>query len=143
MSGFTPISALVGGGLIGLAVALFLASSGRATGISGILGGLVPPSVGSTAWRVLFLVGLVAGVGIYRLAGGPLTDIQITPSQGLLVAGGLLVGVGTQVGAGCTSGHGVCGIGRVSPRSIVATIVFMVTAGITVFIVRHMIGGAG
>ncbi len=141
MTGFTPVDALIGGGLIGLAVALLLAANGRVTGISGIVGGLIRPDKQGTAWRWVFLTGLVAGVALYRLAGGPLTDIEITTSPGILIAGGVLVGFGTQIGAGCTSGHGVCGIGRLSPRSMVATMVFMATAAIVVFAVRHGLGG--
>jgi len=141
MTGFTPIEALIGGTLIGLSVFIFLAASGRVTGISGIFGGLIPPTGGGFSWRLAFIVGLVGGVVLYRLAGGPLTDIQITPSMPVLVVGGLLVGFGARLGSGCTSGHAICGIGRLSLRSTVATIVFMAAAIATVFVVRHMAGG--
>ena len=141
MSGFTPVAALIGGGLIGIAVTILLVGGGRVAGISGILGGLVPPA-GGAAWRLVFLAGLIGGVAAYRAAGGPLTEIQLTADPVLLIAGGLIVGVGTQIGAGCTSGHGVCGIGRLSPWSIVATLGFMAAAGVTVFVARHVMGGA-
>lgn len=140
MENFTPISALIGGALIGVSAGLLLWLNGRIAGISGIAGGLLSPSKGEIGWRALFLVGLVGGVAIYRLAGGGLQSIDITSSIPLLLAGGLLVGLGTGIGGGCTSGHGVCGMARLSPRSIVATVVFLAVAGVTVFVTRHVIG---
>jgi len=140
MENFTPYSALAGGALIGASSALLLWLTGRIAGISGILGGLLSPSSGEVAWRVLFLAGLVIGAVLYRAGGGPLVDITITPSTPLLVVGGLLVGFGTALGRGCTSGHGICGLARLSPRSLAATLVFMASAAVTVFVVRHLVG---
>ena len=140
---FTPISALIGGALIGAAAVLLFLLNGRIAGVSGIAGRLLAPEIrqrrDDIAWRVLFLVGLVIGAGLYNL-WTPVA-IHINASVGLLTIAGLLVGFGTQLGGGCTSGHGICGIARLSPRSIVATVVFMVSAMITVFIMRHVVGG--
>lgn len=142
MENFTPVSALAGGLLIGVSAALLLWLNGRIAGISGIAGGLISGAASDRAWRALFLIGLIGGVALYRLAGGPLEEIELTPSLPLLAAGGLLVGIGTRIGGGCTSGHGVCGLGRLSPRSIAATVTFIVAAGATVFVVRHILGGS-
>jgi hypothetical protein len=136
---FTPVSALMGGALIGAAATMLLLLNGRIAGISGIAGGLVPPVRGDIAWRLLFVAGLVIGAGLYRLAD-PASTIAIESPTPVLVLAGLLVGVGTQLGRGCTSGHGVCGLARLSPRSLVATVVFMLVAGVTVYVVRHVIG---
>jgi len=140
---FTPLSALLGGALIGAAAVLLLLFNGRIAGVSGIAGRLLDADIhrrrDEVAWRVLFLVGLMIGAGAYDL-WRPVT-IQIEDSVGLLTLAGLLVGFGTQLGSGCTSGHGVCGIARLSPRSIAATLVFMASAMITVFIMRHVVGG--
>ena len=138
MSNFTPLSALAGGLLIGMSVAGMLWFSGRVTGISGIFGGLIAAPNAETVWRAMFVVGLVIGVGLYRAGGGPLMDIEITNAMPLLVAGGLLVGFGARFGSGCTSGHAICGIARWSHRSLVATIVFMAIAALTVYAVRHL-----
>ncbi|MBT4769982.1 MAG: YeeE/YedE family protein [Rhodospirillaceae bacterium] len=140
MENFTPYSALAGGALIGASSALLLWLTGRIAGISGILGGLLSLSGGGLAWRVLFLAGLVIGTVLYRVGGGPLTDITITSSTPLLIVGGLLVGFGTALGRGCTSGHGICGLARLSPRSLAATLVFMASAAVTVFVARHLVG---
>ncbi|NQU72004.1 MAG: YeeE/YedE family protein [Rhodospirillales bacterium] len=140
MENFSPISALIGGALIGVSASLLLWLNGRIAGISGIAGGLLSPSKGEMTWRALFLIGLVGGVAIYRLAGGELQSIQINGSIPLLLIGGLLVGLGTGIGGGCTSGHGVCGMARLSPRSIVATVVFLGVAAGTVFVTRHLLG---
>jgi uncharacterized membrane protein YedE/YeeE len=134
---FTPVSAIVGGALIGLAATLLLWLNGRIAGISGILGGIVDPAPGDLAWRVLFLLGLVLGAGAHALVWP--VAVEIDAALPLLVLGGLLVGFGTQLGSGCTSGHGVCGIARLSPRSIVATLVFMLAAGVTVYVMRHVL----
>jgi len=142
MAGFTPYSALIGGALIGLAAALLLWLNGRIAGVSGIAAGLIAPARGELAWRAAFVLGLVTGAAVYRLAGGPLEAIAITPSWPVLVAGGLLVGFGTRIGNGCTSGHGVCGLARLSLRSLAATTVFLGFGIATVFVVRHVIGGA-
>ncbi len=136
---FTPWASLGGGVLIGLAAALFVLLNGRIAGISGVLGGLLNPTRGDIAWRVAFIAGIVAAPLVYLLfAAWP--TVQIDASYGALVAAGLLVGVGTRYGAGCTSGHGVCGLSRLSPRSLVATLVFMAAGFGTVFVVRHLLG---
>ena len=140
MSAFTPVSALIGGLLIGGSAALFLILNGRVAGISGILGGLLQPTRADVGWRLAFLAGLLLAPLIYMAAGGAVPRIEIDAHAGLLVVAGLLVGVGTRLGAGCTSGHGVCGIGRGSPRSIAATVVFMATAVVTLFVTRHLMG---
>jgi uncharacterized protein len=140
MENFTPVSALAGGAMIGLSAALFLVLNGRIAGISGILGGLMQPARSEIGWRVAFLAGLFAAPALYVAIGGSLPPVSVTPSLGLLVLAGVITGFGTRLGAGCTSGHGVCGIGRASPRSLAATAVFMATAILTVFIVRHGLG---
>jgi uncharacterized membrane protein YedE/YeeE len=141
MTEFTPVSGFVGGLLIGAASVLLLWTIGRIAGISGILGGVVDAGTADMAWRLAFLVGLVLGPLVTAAAMGRAVSISLTASVPLLFAAGLMVGVGTRLGSGCTSGHGVCGIARLSPRSIAATAVFIVTAGLTVFVVRHVIGG--
>ncbi|MBR9829919.1 MAG: YeeE/YedE family protein [Oceanospirillales bacterium] len=141
---FTPLPALAGGALIGLAAAFLLYTKGRIAGISGIAGGVIyPESKDDLAWRTVFVVGLVLGGLIYQASGlgAGVEHIQAVASQPLLIAGGLLVGVGTQIGSGCTSGHGICGLARRSPRSLVATLCFMASAIVTVFITRHLLGG--
>ena len=140
MSAFTPVSALIGGLLIGTSAALFLILSGRVAGISGILGGLLQPARNDVGWRLAFLAGLLLAPLVYIGAAGALPRVEIVAPTGLLVVAGLLVGMGTRLGAGCTSGHGVCGIGRGSPRSIAATAIFMTTAVATLFIARHIAG---
>ena len=141
MDNFTPFSALAGGSLIGLAAALLLLINGRIAGVSGILGGVVGARVGEGAWRVAFIVGLVLSPIVYAASGVTLARISIDHSFGALIIAGLLVGFGTRLGSGCTSGHGVCGLGRGSRRSLVATAVFIGTAILIVFISRHVIGG--
>lgn len=141
MENFTPWTALAGGALIGLSAVILLALNGRLAGVSGIMGGLLPPVRGDALWRVLFLVGLVAGALAWRYLAADGHTIALDTTLPMLIAGGLLVGFGTRLGSGCTSGHGICGIGRLSPRSIAATMIFMVAAGITVFVVRHVVGG--
>ena len=135
---FAPWTSLAGGLLIGTAAAMFLLLNGRIAGISGILGGLLRPRVGDIGWRVAFLAGLVLAPLLYQLAA-PLPAVQIDADTALLVLAGLLVGIGTRYGSGCTSGHGVCGLSRLSPRSMVATAAFMAAGFATVFIVRHLI----
>ena len=139
MENFTPISGLVGGLLIGLAAALLLLLNGRISGISGIVGGLLAPKSSDAGWRVVFVVGLLLGAFIYMLATGGAIPVTMQASVPVLVAAGLLVGFGTRLGSGCTSGHGVCGIARLSKRSIVATSVFFGVAMLTVFLTRHVI----
>jgi uncharacterized membrane protein YedE/YeeE len=140
--GFTPLAGLLGGALIGLASAALLLANGRIAGVSGILGRCFLPERGDIAWRLAFLAGLPLGAALATRLAGDVHGFAITGSPVLLVAGGLLVGFGTQLGSGCTSGHGVCGIARGSRRSIVATLVFMATGAITVFVMRHVLGGA-
>lgn len=140
MENFTPVSAIAGGLLIGVAATLMLLVYGRIAGISGILGGILFPLQGETLWRVIFLVGLVAGAAVYPLISA--TSVQWTAQTGSIgmVIAGLLVGFGTRMGSGCTSGHAICGIARISKRSFAATGVFMVTAVITVYVLRHLSG---
>ena len=134
---FTPWSALMGGMLIGLAAAMFALLNGRIAGISGVLGGLLKPTRGDVGWRVAFIGGLVVAPLVYGLFAA-LPAVQIDASYLALVVAGLLVGVGTRYGAGCTSGHGVCGLSRLSPRSLVATLTFMASGFVTVFVLRHL-----
>lgn len=137
---FTPWSALSGGVLIGLAAALFLLVNGRIAGISGIVGGLLTPARGDIAWRVAFVAGMVAAP-LAWLAVTTLPSIRIDAGYPMLIAAGLIVGISTRYGAGCTSGHGVCGISRLSPRSLLATVAFMATGFGTVYVLRHVFGG--
>ena len=134
---FTPLSSLSGGLLIGLAAAVFVLFSGRIAGISGIIGGLFRPTRGDVAWRSAFLLGLLAAPWLYQTVA-PMPEIRIDAGSGTLIIAGLLVGIGTRYGSGCTSGHGVCGISRLSPRSLVATAAFMLAGFLTVFIIRHL-----
>ena len=138
-SHFTPLAALAGGALIGLAAAMFALLNGRIAGISGVLGGLLAPTRGDSAWRIAFVLGLV-GAPLAYLLFAALPRPQIDAGYGMLVLAGLLVGVGTRYGAGCTSGHGVCGLSRLSPRSLVATAAFMGAGFVTVFVMRHLLG---
>ena len=136
---FTPGQSLAGGLLIGIASAMFVLLNGRIAGISGILGGLLRPVSGDIGWRIAFIGGLLAAPLAYGLVA-PLPSVRIDADTASLVVAGLLVGVGTRYGSGCTSGHGVCGVSRLSPRSLIATAAFMLTGFATVFIVRHLIG---
>jgi uncharacterized membrane protein YedE/YeeE len=138
MSEFNLTGGFVGGSLIGLAAVLLLAINGRIAGVSGILGGfLVPAAQGERAWRAAFIVGLIAGAALYGVLRGGL-PIELQTRGATLVIGGLLVGIGTRLGSGCTSGHGVCGLARRSPRSLIATLTFMATAISTVYVIRHI-----
>jgi uncharacterized membrane protein YedE/YeeE len=140
MENFTPIPAFAGGMLIGLSAALLLLFNGRIAGISGILSGVFTLTAGDRAWRLMFLSGiLIAGFAYQLLLPGSFSDRPDFPAY-LLLAGGFIVGFGTRMGGGCTSGHGVCGIGRLSKRSFVATVVFMCAGGISVYVTRHIIG---
>ena len=132
---FSPVSAVLGGCLIGLAAAAFILAHGRIMGVSGILGGLVRPLKSDWAWRIRFLAGLIAAPLLARFAG-VLPEARLGSSLGVLIIGGLLVGFGTSLGSGCTSGHGVCGIARLSPRSITATLTFMAFGMATVWAIR-------
>ncbi len=140
---FTPWTALAGGGLIGLAAVWLMLAVGRIAGISGIVGGLLGPRAGDVGWRIAFIVGLMVAPWAYR-AVAVVPEAQIDASTAMLIAAGLLVGFGTRLGSGCTSGHGVCGLSRRSWRSLVATLCFMATGFLTVFVVRHVlnVGGA-
>ena len=135
---FTPGSALAGGLLIGLAAAWLILVDGRVLGAAGVLGGLAPPRAGDWGWRVALLAGLVAA----SLVAQPLFHTAapvIEANTATLILGGLMVGFGTRLGAGCTSGHGVCGLARLSSRSLAATATFMATGFLTVFVVRHLV----
>ena len=136
---FTPWTSLAGGLLIGLSAALFLLFNGRFAGISGIVGGLLKPARGDIAWRIAFAAGLVIAPLAYALAA-PLPQVHVEASYPVLVIAGLLVGIGTRYGSGCTSGHGICGLSRRSPRSLMATVAFMFAGFVTVYIARHLIG---
>jgi uncharacterized membrane protein YedE/YeeE len=137
---FTPLSATIGGALIGLAAVLLMASEGRIAGISGIVGRLFPPYAGADApGAAAFLLGLIAAPLAYDAAAVPFTQ-TVSSDVGLMAAAGLLVGFGATLGGGCTSGHGVCGLARLSFRSLVATATFMAAGFVTVFVLRHMIG---
>jgi uncharacterized protein len=140
MHHFTPLSGLIGGALIGLASAALMLSAGRLAGVSGILGGLLT-TASDRGWRLAFIVGLIAAALIGPLFGTPTAAHLSSSNLVLYAAAGLLVGFGSRMGNGCTSGHGVCGFARVSTRSIMATVVFMATAFVTVALVRHGIGG--
>ena len=133
---YTPGAAIAGGALIGLAAAIFVLFNGRIAGISGILGGLLRPVAGDIGWRVAFVAGLLAAPFVWRLFAAVPTP-HIDAGTGALVLSGLLVGVGTRFGGGCTSGHGVCGISRLSPRSLAATATFLAAGFVTVYVLRH------
>jgi uncharacterized membrane protein YedE/YeeE len=136
---FTPWSSLAGGVLIGIAAAMFVLLNGRIAGISGVLGGLLRPVSGDVGWRLAFVGGLVVAPLVW-LVFGPWPAPRIDAGWPALVVAGLLVGLGTRYGAGCTSGHGVCGLSRFSPRSLAATVAFMAAGFVTVFAVRHLLG---
>ena len=144
---FTPWSALAGGALIGLAAAMFVLLLGRIAGISGIVGVLLgalfgkssPKAEGGVGWRAAFLIGMVGAPLVYAVFA-TLPPLQIDAGYGTLVLAGLLVGIGTRYGSGCTSGHGVCGLARLSPRSLAATLAFMSAGFATVFVLRHVFG---
>jgi uncharacterized protein len=140
MTAFTPVLAAIGGALIGLAAVLLMVLTGRLAGISGILGGLLSGS-GDRAWRLAFILGLIMAPLLGTLVGFPLWPPAMPTSWVIVIAAGLLVGFGTRLASGCTSGHGVCGIARLSIRSIAATAVFMGTAVVVVAFTRHVLGG--
>lgn len=141
MAAFDPVSALLGGALIGIASVLLMALNGRTAGVSGILGGLPQAAAGDKLWRSAFVAGLIFAPIVASLLSEPLLEPQMPASWLLIVISGLMVGFGARLGGGCTSGHGICGIARLSKRSIAATVVFMASAAITVAIVRHGLGG--
>lgn len=136
---FTPVSAFVGGTVIGLATALLLLLAGRIAGISGIVGGLIELRKGDIAWRAAFISGLLLAPWLWRWFG-ELPPVRIETGDALLALAGLAVGIGTRYGSGCTSGHGVCGLSRLSPRSMVATLLFMAMGMAVVYVIRHSLG---
>jgi uncharacterized membrane protein YedE/YeeE len=139
MTDFTPFQSLFGGALIGLSAVLLMALHGRIAGMTGILSGVIPPLAPDWQWRAAFLAGAIAAPVIYLLAGGEIA-FEVPVSTGALVGGGLLVGIGVHFGNGCPSGHGICGLARLSPRSLVAVLTFMATAFVTVYLTRHVFG---
>ncbi|WP_424138245.1 YeeE/YedE family protein [Roseomonas chloroacetimidivorans] len=141
MENFTPVSAFFGGVLIGLSVVVLLLTNGRIAGVSGVVGGLLASRVRDAGWRLAFILGLIAAPLLYAAVAGGVPPIAVTSSTGLLIVAGLLVGFGARLGSGCTSGHGVAGIARLSPRSFVATGVFLTAGMVTVFVTRHVMGG--
>jgi uncharacterized membrane protein YedE/YeeE len=138
---FTPFQSLFGGTLIGLAAVLLMATVGRVMGAAGILSGLLQPQdFQDWSWRAAALVGMISGPAALMLVTGEFPAVQVPVSTTMLVIGGVIVGIGVKFGAGCTSGHGVCGMARLSPRSIAATTTFMLTTGLTVYVIRHILG---
>ncbi|OKH87212.1 YeeE/YedE family protein [Thalassospira sp. TSL5-1] len=140
MENFTPFTALAGGALIGLAAGLYMLLNGRIAGISGIIGGIIGATSAQKAERIAFICGLVLGPVILALLAGYRPAITIDAGFPVLLLAGLLVGFGTSMGSGCTSGHGICGLARFSPRSLAATLAFMATGFLTTFVMRHLIG---
>ena len=139
---FTPIASLAGGVLIGIASTLLMLTLGRVMGATGVLAGLFQPASSQDfAWRAALLAGMVSGPALVWLMSGEMPAVEVPISTVALIVGGLIVGVGVTYGSGCTSGHGVCGMARLSPRSIVATVTFMIFTGVTVYLVRHVFGG--
>jgi uncharacterized protein len=139
---FTPLSSALGGALIGIAAVMLLALNGRIAGISGIIGRLLPPYAGADPIGAACIVlGLIASPFLYQAVSGAPFAQTVSDHGGLMAIAGLLVGFGAAYGGGCTSGHGVCGIARLSPRSLVATVSFMATGFATVYVIRHVIGG--
>lgn len=137
MTNFTPVASLIGGALIGLSASAMLMLNGKVAGISGIVGGTLAPKRGDVAWRVLFLAGLFLGGAVFAILRPE--ALGASPrSLGIVAVAGVLVGIGTQLGSGCTSGHGVCGMSRLSKRSIVATLTFMAAGAATVFLLRQV-----
>ena len=138
---FTPFASLAGGVILGLASAIFILVNGRILGISGILGGLLPPKRGDTSWRVAFILGMLAAPTVFHavVPAQYITAPRIDASDWMVIAAGLLVGIGTRYASGCTSGHGVCGLSRLSPRSLVATLSFMGAGFVMVYVLRHVL----
>ena len=136
---FTPFQSLLGGALIGLAAAFLLLFNGRIAGVSGIVAGLIKPTPAEWKWRLAFVLGLIAAPWMYQLVTAlPLSTVDADWKS--LILAGLLVGVGTRYGSGCTSGHGVCGLARISPRSLAATLAFMLSGFVSVYVIRHLLG---
>ncbi|WP_338723292.1 YeeE/YedE family protein [Devosia sp. XK-2] len=141
MTEFTPALSLFGGALIGLSAVLLMAFHGRIAGMTGIITGLLPPAASDWAWRAAFLAGAITAPTLIMATSDHAIAYESPVPTPWLMIGGLIVGVGVYFGSGCTSGHGVCGMARLSPRSIAATATFMLTTAITVFVIRHIIGG--
>jgi uncharacterized protein len=141
MANFTPVSAAIGGGLIGLSAVMLMLLTGRIAGISGIFGGLLDLKAGDKDWRIAFIAGLILAPLLAGWIGYGMPSPQLPASWTVIIAAGLLVGFGTRLGGGCTSGHGICGVARLSPRSIAATVIFMLAAIATVAVTRHVFGG--
>ena len=141
MANFTPLSAAIGGALIGLSAVLLMLLTGRIAGVSGIFGGLLNPGSADKGWRIAFIAGLILAPLLAGWIGHGMPTPQLPASWTVIIAAGLLVGFGARLGGGCTSGHGICGVARLSPRSIAATAIFMLTAIATVAVTRHVLGG--
>ena len=141
MTEFTPIASLIGGMLIGCAAVILMIGNGRIAGVSGIVSSILPPTSGTEMPKVAFVAGLIAAPLLYQVATGAGVEQTVSSNLGLMAVAGLLVGFGSVFGSGCTSGHGICGLARLSPRSIVSVATFMVVAGVTVFVTRHVMGG--
>jgi uncharacterized membrane protein YedE/YeeE len=141
MEGFTPVLSSIGGILIGLAAIGLLYANGRIAGISGIVAGVLRPRQDNTLWRVMFIAGMLAGAQLIVWLHPDAMAIRIDVSNAAVLLGGFLVGIGTRIGNGCTSGHGVCGVGRLAPRSIVASAIFFSAAVLTTWLIRHVTGG--
>jgi len=140
MTEFTPMASLLGGSLIGVSAVLLMLSLGRIMGATGILAGVIfPHSMSDWSWRAALLVGMICGPWVIRMLSGSAVDISVPVSSPMIILGGLIVGIGVSLGSGCTSGHGVCGLARLSQRSIVAVLVFMSSTAITVFLTRHVL----
>lgn len=141
MENFTPLSASIGGALIGLSAVMLMAFNGRIAGISGVFSGVAFAEPGDRSWRIFFVIGLIAAPLLYALVSGIQPVFEMAAEWPLILAGGLLVGFGTRLGSGCTSGHGVCGLSRLSPRSFAAVGLFMTAGMVTVAGVRAVLGG--
>ena len=141
MANFTPVSAAIGGGLIGLSAVLLMLLTGRIAGISGIFGGSLDLGTNDKGWRIAFVAGLILAPLMAGAVGYAVPSPQMPASWIVVIAAGLLVGFGTRLGGGCTSGHGICGVARLSVRSIAATVIFMLAAIVTVAVTRHVFGG--
>ena len=142
MEDFTPVESLVGGIVIGIAALVLLRCYGRIAGISGVFGGLFPFNTGETLWRLIFLAGLFTGGVILSFLHSDAVTFELAYSNPALILAGLLVGVGSRIGNGCTSGHGICGLGRLAPRSMVAVLTFMATGILAAVVVHQIFGGA-
>lgn len=141
MENFTPVTASIGGALIGLSAVILMAFNGRIAGISGVFSGIAFAQKGDRVWRILFVIGLIAAPIFYQAVSGRMPKFDLSANMPLVIIGGLLVGFGTRLGSGCTSGHGVCGLSRLSPRSLVSVVLFMGAGMLTVTVARTVLGG--